>query len=55
MKYRIVKRIFPQYGNKCYVFVISKKTWLGFYIDTNEYYFWEDSAQRRCDYLNKLI
>lgn len=51
-QYKVVKRIAAQFGRQAYVFVIAKKTWLGFYWDTDEYYFTEESAQKRCNKLN---
>jgi len=31
MKYKVVKRKAAEFGKKAHVFVIAKKTWLGFY------------------------
>ena len=52
MKYKVIKRMAAEFGNKAHVFVIAKKTCLGFYWDTDEYYFDEYSAQNRCNKLN---
>lgn len=52
MKYKVVKRMAAEFGRKAHVFVIAKKTWLGFYWDTDDYYFKEETAQKRCDELN---
>ena len=53
-KYRIVKRMASEFGRKAHVFVIEKRTWLGFYWDTDDYYFNEDNAQKQCNILNTL-
>lgn len=53
MKYKVVTRKMSEFGNKARVFVISKKTWLGFYWDTNSYYLSKEKAQKRCDELNQ--
>jgi len=52
-KYRVIKRKCSEFGSKCLVFVIEKKTWIGFYWDTDEYYLSEPTAQQRCDELNR--
>jgi hypothetical protein len=52
MKYKVVLRAIPEFGNKSHIFVIAKKSWLGFYFDTNEYYFDMSSAEKKCEELN---
>jgi hypothetical protein len=54
-KYRVVKRFASEFGLKAHVFVIEKRTWLGFYWDTDEYYFNKESAEKRCDELNRVL
>lgn len=53
-KYRVVKRMAAEFGRKSHVFVIEKRTLMGFYWDTDKCYFNEESAQKRCDELNCL-
>ena len=52
LKYKVVKRNAEEFGLKSHVFVIVKRTWIGSYWDTDEYYFKEKSANDRCMILN---
>lgn len=51
-KYRVIKRSASEFGNKAHCFVIQKKTWLGFYWDTNKYFLKEYEAENHCRKLN---
>ena len=51
-RYKVVKRRGCEYITKSTVFVVARKTWFGFYLDTNDYYFLEIYAIRRCNALN---
>lgn len=55
MKYKVVKET---NGFGGYHYVIMKRTWLGFYLPINGYYFSEDVANMECkklNYENKII
>ena len=51
-KYIIVKRFCRQFGKHCIAYVIAKKTWFGFYWDTDDYFHKENTAQNYCNKLN---
>lgn len=54
MKYRVETRNAAEFSGNRYAYVIAKKTWLGFYWDTDEYFFDYKSAQERCNELNLI-
>lgn len=51
-KYRVIKRSVGEFGKKAHCFVIQKKTWFGFYWDTDDYFFNEVQANNYCRRLN---
>ena len=52
LKFKVTKRSASEFGAKAHCFVIARKTWLGFYWDTDSYFFTYESAQTFCDTLN---
>ena len=52
LKYKVVLRTTSEFGNNGHIFVIAKKSWFGFYFDTDQYFFDMASAQKRCAELN---
>ena len=50
-KYRVAKRIAEEFGRKSKVFVIEKRTWLGFYWPTMDYFTNERAAE---EYKNRM-
>ena len=53
-RYKVKTRKASEFGNKHKVFVIAKRTWFGFYWDTESYFSDFDKAQKCVDELNLI-